>query len=90
MSPLYLEAISLETALPNNERPQDQHLMTERRRDERAFYMLFMLTFPLFLMAALVGRLARGGVSGGRNSGMSVVAEASTTARSTIAIALTN
>jgi hypothetical protein len=55
--------------------------------------VLFVLSFPLFLIAALIGRLiASGAESTAANhvQNKSVIAEASAAARSTIAIALTS
>ena len=93
MSPLYLEGISLDAGMlkgdgPNG--PDAEQMIHERKRDERAFYLLFMLSFPLFLMAALAGRLLPGKTVGSENGGQSIIAEASATTRSTIAIGLTN
>jgi len=68
-------------------------LDTTRLQDERVFQAIFLVSFPLFLAAALAGRVlpmakAAGADRPGKQG--SVFVQASATARSTIAIALTN
>lgn len=93
MSPLYLEGISIDAGMLKADGARGdgaEQLVRERKRDERAFYLLFMLSFPLFLMVVVAGRLLPGSAAGGDRAGKSIIAEASATTRSTIAIALTN
>jgi hypothetical protein len=91
MNRMHLEGIDV--ALANAEPRDSEVRKAERKKDERSFYVLFVLSFPLFLIAALIGRLiASGAESTAANhvQNKSVIAEASAAARSTIAIALTS
>jgi hypothetical protein len=96
MSPLYLEGISVETATAHHADAGYRNVVgseqrvQERKRDERAFYMLFMLTFPLFLIAVVAHRVLPGSTTSGSATGKSIMAEAGETTSSTLAIALTN
>ena len=93
MSPLHLEGMPLETALLKTDARTSAEIKAERRRDESAFYLLFVLSFPFFLVVALARRLLpRAAVTGqmDEKAGKSIIAEASASTRSTIAIALTS
>lgn len=68
-------------------------LDTTRVQDERVFQAIFLVSFPLFLAAALAGRVLPMAKASGADRPAkqgSVFVQASATARSTIAIALTN
>ncbi len=63
-----------------------------RLEDERTFQLLFLLSFPIFLAMALGARVLPGAKSGddpGAHRG-SLLSDAASAARSTIAIALTD
>ena len=94
MNRMHLEGIDV--ALANSGPRDSETKKAERKKDERSFHLLFVLSFPLFLVAVMLGRLIPGisalgeGSSAHRDTSKSIIAEASATARSTIAIALTS
>ena len=90
MSPLYLESIPLETEILKLDKRMSEEMKAERRKDDRDFYLLFALSFPFFLVAALAGRMIPGSAVTDNQPHKSIIAEASANAGSTIAIALTN
>jgi hypothetical protein len=57
-----------------------------KKRDERLFMAIFILSFPIFLAIAMATRLL--GSPGEVKRDASILGEASSAARSTIAIAL--
>jgi hypothetical protein len=65
-------------------------LAAKKTRHERVFFLLFLLSFPFFLLVALLGRINTASESMNARVEKSIIAEASVTARSTIAIVLTN
>ena len=74
--------------------PRTSTLPAQRRRieEERTFQLLFLCSFPVFLAVALSARVLPGAKSSddpGARRG-SLLAEAASVARSTIAIALTD
>ncbi len=86
------EAAMHESPLSGTTRAHSQ-LDTTRLQDERVFQAIFLVSFPLFLAAALAGRVlpvAKAGSADRPGKQGSVFVQASATARSTIAIALTN
>lgn len=87
MSPLYLECIELDAAFIKADERTDKEKQAHRKQDERDFYLLFVLIFPLFLVTALVICLMPGNAT---HEGKSIIAEAIETTRSTIAVVLTN
>ena len=90
MSLLNLESIPLETEILKPNPRMSEEMRAERRKDDRDFYLLFALSFPFFLVAALAGRMIPGGVVSDNKPHKSLIAEASANAGSTIAIAFTN
>ncbi len=93
MSPLHLEGIPLETALLKTDARTPAEIKAERRREESAFYLLFVLSFPFFLVVAIARRLLASVEIENlvdEKAGKSIIAEASARTRSTIAIALTS
>jgi hypothetical protein len=58
-----------------------------KRRDERLFQAIFMLSFPIFFILVLATRLLP---AAGESKKESILSEAKTSARSTIAMALTD
>ena len=90
MSPLYLESIPLETEILKTDARKSEETKAGRRKDDRDFYLLFALTFPFFLVAALAGRIIPGSAVADTKPHKSLIAEASANAGSTIAIALAN
>lgn len=70
----------------SNDQMRDRHSL--KKRDERLFQALFFLSFPVFLAFVLTTRLMP--VSGENKKQTSVMNEARESARSTIALALTD
>ncbi len=90
MSPIYLESLPIEEAISKSADRNTENLLREKQQDERVFYIGFVLSFPLFLVVALAGRILPGHHTADDSSAKSIFAEASSTTRATIAIALTN
>ena len=96
MKSMHIESVSMDADLARPGLSHADVIKAERKKDERSFHLLFVLSFPLFLVAVMLGRLIPGisalgeGSSAHRDTSKSIIAEASATARSTIAIALTS
>jgi hypothetical protein len=58
-----------------------------KRREERLFQAIFMLSFPVFFILVLATRLLP---AAGESKKESILSEAKASARSTIAVALTD
>jgi hypothetical protein len=58
-----------------------------KQRDERLFQAIFMLSFPVFFILVLAARLLPAAGEGKKES---ILSEAKSSARSTIAVALTD
>jgi hypothetical protein len=93
MSPLFLESLHVDAALHQEHSLSVEEMEKSRRQDERAFFLVFALTFPFFLVAVLAGRVmmpTKTFIGGEDKARASLFGEASETARSTIALAFAN
>jgi hypothetical protein len=65
----------------------DNFKRSVKQRDERLFQAIFMLSFPIFFILVLATRLLP---AAGESKRESILSEAKSSARSTIAMALTD
>ncbi len=66
----------------------EEFIRAIRKRDERLFQALVLVSFPVFLLIVTASRLVNGAPDVKRD--VSIMAEAKESARSTIAIALSD